>query len=175
MLWFLLCPLVFILVFRWWRSDEEYRADSEGENMVESIALSIICFFIAGVFAYGLGTCVFESYPDRWECVEKIELRSMGNSEGLQGSFFLGCGSINTVSTFHYYGKYDGYFKKEWLGTAKAIIYEEIRTDGELRIYHWKAIEPNPLISIKGRNYERTARYEFHIPEGSIAREFDLR
>ena len=111
-------------------------------------------------------------------CNTDVELReitslvSLRNSEVSEGHLTLGCGSIAGVAYYYYFAgdSMTGY-RQYRVPADDTPIFEEERTTGELWTFH----------NAVPARYDRWSigpailfRYEFHIPRGSIVRQFRL-
>lgn len=137
-------------------------------------------FFIPGIFAPIPITVLLEHFATtNWsENYSTTQLVSVGARDGVYGNFFLGSGEISSQSYYTYFQKEDGGFRKASLSEkelpgsqSKILVFEEERTDGELRVY---SLEYNEDFVKKFLKHPDSKKYEFHIPKGSIQREFKL-
>ncbi|HBM45493.1 MAG: hypothetical protein UT05_C0009G0052 [Parcubacteria group bacterium GW2011_GWF2_38_76] len=115
--------------------------------------------------------------PAHFVEVGQIELVSMRGSTMTEGTLFLGSGSIKGKLCYIYYKKTDnGGYQQGMMEVSNSItIFEEERSEGVLKIY--KASFDNPwyhniaIASGPGGVFEI---YEFHIPKGSLKKNFIL-
>ena len=93
-------------------------------------------------------------------------LKAIGIDEDLHGSFFLGCGSINSEDKFIYITKVDNLgYKVQEVDIDKCYIIEENIEQPYLEIS-----------KIKWRDWVVTSkdRYIFHIPPNSIKENYEV-
>jgi hypothetical protein len=101
---------------------------------------------------------------------------SMRNADGESAGFFLLAAQVEQSSTYFYYVKTgDGAFQQR---TTKAdegdtFIYEEDRKDGEV-VTFGRAFA-NPRMSLWGVIDPEDKKWEFHIPRGSIQKQFSIK
>jgi len=143
------------------------------------IAVSAKDKFSAVFFSVGIGAVVglalnipFEyALPTRLDHVKNIALISMRNGNEISGSFFLGCGTVDEKTYYYYYASLgNGRYVLEKKATESAVIIEEDRSDGLLQISVY-------AIDRSWRSWvfsDILYKYEFHIPQGSIQRNFTL-
>lgn len=118
------------------------------------LAMSIMAIII------GVTGC----YEEQHNVLYKTEhLIAMRNYETIEGSFYLGAGSFGGKEYFIYYASNDdGSYSQRKVSTELVKIFEEDRSDG---VAYWYVVK-----SLK----TYLERIEFHIPYGSIQREFSL-
>jgi len=115
--------------------------------------------------------------PTKYELSKEIELVSLRHGENsVRGSFFLGCGSVESNPSYIYYVSVgpDIYQMKTIKVTDSVFVYEEDRTDGVLKVYAKKFANKSYNWLSDESLLEGEERYEFHIPKGSILRDFSL-
>ena len=113
--------------------------------------------------------------PREWHKAKVVTLVSLRNQEGLAGEFFLGSGQIDTQSYYFFFKKLgDGFQLDKQPATESVTVFEEDRKDGELSVYQK---ESRRFGSAKWYQVQfvECCRYEFHIPRGTIQREFKVR
>ena len=162
MLWVFIVMLVATVTYR-----KEIRGDKK--------------FFIFGLFlAAVLGLIIAHgngiNAPWRWsDTYYKTPLVSLRSADGVNGSLFLGTGSIQSTGYYFYYVREgEGYKLYKLSADNNVLIIEENRKDGELRRYVGEVIDPISWwwISVQfPRGYEK---YEFRIPQGSLKQNFSV-
>jgi len=132
--------------------------------------LVLIVVVFAGSFAVGL--LISNAFDRHWVKTEEIELVSLRNSDGLHGTFFLGCGAIGTEQFYFYYQKWgEGYKPGKVQVGNREFVYEQTRGNGILRVYTYQFVNPNH------RWYAidwPSQKHEFYIPVGSLKKNFSL-
>lgn len=110
----------------------------------------------------------------QWKNITETTLLSMRTSESITGSFFLGCGTIDSNLYYIYWTHDEIGIQPHRLGaySSNVFVIEEDRFDGFL-IY--KELQPvhQSMWNLSFSDYQN--RYEFHIPKGSLIREFILK
>ena len=132
-----------------------------------------------GLFSSLIAGLIVESIiPKQWVEVETIELISLRDSENISGRHFLGTGSIGTKQYYFFYKKAGkGYQPGKIEVDDNIIIFEENRTNGEIKKYKEKFIDSPRYRSwrlISFMTMPRNEKYEFFIPEGSLKKDFTL-
>lgn len=98
--------------------------------------------------------------------IEKYELVSLSNNIQINGSFFLGSGSIKGEPVFYYYAKNNnGAIKLSYVYSCKALIYEDLK-ENELPYVN--------LLFGFGERYNSITKREFHVPKNSVISTFNL-
>jgi len=138
------------------------------------------CLFgIAIGYVLGLISAIIigECADKHWVCVDTQPMVNMRSSDGVTGSFFLGCSGINSISVYSYYRQLpDGGYRREIVKVggvvATATVYEEDgRTDGVVKFYAQKFDSPK-ISKWADESFSRMCK--FFIPKGSVRRGFDL-
>jgi hypothetical protein len=125
-----------------------------------------------GLVGLGLSYLLGILFPKKW-FEYKHELVSLRGSEGTQGRFFLGSGSIGQGEYYFYYEKSGaGYAPGKIMIDNNVTVYEEEREDGQMVVFvrHFVWWTQVRLFA----NWPREWRYEFHIPKGTLKQEFHL-
>jgi len=133
----------------------------------------------AGMLIVGIYTAIEPGTIHHYE-FEKVELTTLGGTSELQGSFFLGSGSVGTEQFYRFYYKTADGGKKFGKISAEAgnvTVYEEDRKDayitkvGEESMYSTK--EHLWLIP-KILNDKKNWKYAIHVPKGTIKKEYNI-
>ena len=120
------------------------------------LSFMIIAFIINKIAAFQGDYATISTQP----------LKTIGIDEDLQGSFFLGCGSINSEDKFIYIVKVDNLgYKVQEVDIDDCYIVEENIEQPYLEISN-----------IKWRDWVVTSkdRYIFHIPPNSIKENYEV-
>lgn len=106
---------------------------------------------------------------------ETYHLVSLRNNDGVQGSFFLGSGSIGTEQYYFFYQEAgDGFMPGKVLVDGNVTVYEEDRTNADL-VASWTEYRHHPIDNfVIHWNAGSYTRYAFHVPRGAIQRNFTL-
>jgi len=140
-----------------------------------SVAISsIISVFVVAIF--GQEVVVDWEY----DFSEPVEIASIRNDSGVNGSFFLGCGSIDSVSYYIYYVKEgeDRYHRDKIKITPKVSIVEMEKGSTDLpRIV--KKISRQRFrgwifYPITWSEWKYTGDAEIFVPKGTIIQDFQL-
>lgn len=147
---------------------------SIGEKKGPGPALAFIALALLSIsLALLIGLTIYKNYvPQKDEYVldSQLELVALQDNNGIHGDFFLGSGFIESELYYVFYYKYEDKegagFKTDRILAKNAIVYEQIRNDGLVKIYKFS----------RGGFLRKTVfeRYEIFIPKGSILRQFQL-
>ena len=103
---------------------------------------------------------------DAEEVVEKYDLVAINDAQSVNGSFFLGCGSINENMYFvFYFEKADGAIQYKRVKAEWCSVYES----DEYKTPKAELINKGNLLS--GACYESA---KFYVPVGTIKRNYNL-
>lgn len=106
------------------------------------------------------------------EQTDRVELANVSNNTTISGKFFLGSGSISEVMHYHYFYEDNGGYRYDKLSVEDDVmIFEEDLEDAYLLI---KKDECVNKFSWFGVCKSGDSSYEFHIPAGSILKEYSL-
>lgn len=133
--------------------------------------MTVVGFFVGFIVAMLIGVFL----PLQWVPLETRPLVNLRSNDGISGRFFLGSGTVGTTEYYFYYTKnQDGGFEPNKLSTDsnKIVIFEEDRSDGELRIY--EDTFTNKILDYIAIDLSSKRKYEFHIPLESLTRDFHL-
>lgn len=95
---------------------------------------------------------------------------SLNDQSMISGQFFLGIGSINGQMTYVYYQNVNGGFQLKEVEARDVTIYQDEDNNPFLRVYSEQLINDDTGKVVSSDPIS----YEFHIPGGSIVREFNL-
>lgn len=148
---------------------------------VAALVFSVVGF-AAGAFIGGiLSLCIYEATVD--EVPRQFPIVSLGDGAGAEGHMFLGSGSIDTEAVFFYYApKIGGGYGLFHVDASQTTIYEDQTDSGYLiKMCEDDNTAPKWLFGHSTDKQERYdcsgneySKYEFHIPENSIVRQFNL-
>lgn len=100
-----------------------------------------------------------------------VKLVSLDDGSELNGSFFLGIGTIESRPVYiYYYENGPGRYLQGYVSTDQAMIIEEERTDGELEIWE----DQNTGFSAWSARGASEPYFYFRVPVGSVQQEFTL-
>ena len=146
------------------------------------ILVSIVSFFaslmVTGIISDVVSKCFFKQ---EWKEEYSIALLNLRDKSSTEGDFYLGTGSIRSNDYYIYYREWnDGGYKKEKLNAYNSsddcknniTIHErEGWEKGEIKVFKAVFTEKwNYYIS----QPEKCPKIQFHIPKGSIRKEFVL-
>lgn len=161
---------VFFTIFAW-RSIYSIADDFLGYFM----ATMILGIFAVVAFCIGIGLALLIGLiiPKRWSEPETTKLVSLRGSEGINGNFFLGTGSIGTSQYYFFYkevGK--GYQPGRIEIDDNVMVFEEERQYGEIKTYTYQFVNPSLQWIAMDSEIEK---HEFFIPDGSLKKDFVLK
>ena len=127
--------------------------------------LSILGFLLSFMIIAFI-TDIVATFKGDYTTISTQPLKAIGIDEDLHGSFFLGCGSINSEDKFIYIAKVDNLgYKIQEVDIDNCYIIEEDIEQPYLEISN-----------IKWRDWVVTSndRYIFHIPPNSIKENYEV-
>lgn len=146
------------------------------EALTWSVSLGDVCVaIITGFMGWAAVIVLFALYvgghPTGYD-EERYELRALGNSSEVEGSFFLGSGVIDEEQVFQYLQvEEDGGVTLHSAEADDVVVYEEANESGYMIVQNGYFLDtfwfPWKLEGGPGSN-----RTEFHVPEGSINNEY---
>lgn len=151
------------------------------------VFLGLLMTALCGVFGCGgglvlaiaaggaFGTDLMDQQPS-----ERAVLASLRTADGVSGSvgggLFLISGVIGT-DQFYFYYKQDGdaLVQGKVMAGPGAYIYEEERAGGELDVYQWHTVMPHAWMKwLTVELGPPSHTYYFHVPKGSVRRQFNV-
>lgn len=135
------------------------------ESFILSSGLFILGFLLSFIII-GFITNIVAIFQGDYVTISAQPLKAIGIDEDLHGSFFLGCGSINSEDKFIYIAKVDNLgYKIQEVDINDCYIVEENIEQPYLEISN-----------IKWRDWVVTSkdRYIFHIPSNSIKENYEV-
>ena len=158
------------------------------ETIWSRIGLIALSMFLATLVTVGITIIpqmIMRAEP-RWGVTELnqkdvyVSIVSARNNSELSGSFFLGCGSINTEEYYVYFKQYkDGGVKRGMTVTYLCTIYE--KNDVEPKI-EWTEVDKKcHWLGRFGFNWAdiqkdcRKGDYRLIVPEGTIIEKFEIK
>lgn len=145
-----------------------------------ALGFGIAGTLIGGLIGGLLSLCIYEATVD--DVPRRFPIVSLGDGAGSEGRAFLGSGSVDTEAVFFYYApKIGGGYGLFHVDADQTTIFEDQTSSG----YLIKQCEdgntaPKWLFGTPDEDdrYNCTgstmSKYEFHIPENSIVRQFNL-
>jgi hypothetical protein len=150
---------------------------------LNGVGLSLVAAgFVGGLASMIVYTLTVDDVPRRFD------IESLGDGTGTEGRFFLGSGSVDTEAVFFYYApRKGGGYGLFHVDANTTAIYEDQTSSGYLVKYCEDAASyarwiDLPFIDVAADPETKDDRYscgysernEFHIPENSIDRRFNL-
>lgn len=136
-----------------------------------TFAVSIL---IGGGIASGIGS-ILPTQIDR-EPSHRAALVTLRSSDGISGafhgSFFLGVGTIGSQLFYFWYESEAGGITPRQIAAGRGTyVYEEDRSNGEVRVYGWHFQQS----WWRWFAFEREGQtYEFHVPKGTVKQGYSL-
>lgn len=178
---FLYLPIVlaFALFLIIMIKDCVYDEENIQGTALEASAIGIVCGLVIVLIQIFM-IPVF--LPKKWVEDGSINLVSLREKTVSEGTFYLGNGSIAGIDYYTYYREWDGGYKKEKIIAhpsdsckTSTVIYEHpVLKTGELKLF--KRVFAESWYEYFGAtaNAWECKKYQFHIPTGSIRKEFVL-
>lgn len=98
------------------------------------------------------------------------DLATLNDGSGVQGSFFLGSGTINSTAVFMYYTNDNGVYRLNHVDADYATV---TYTDGPPRLLYHNTKSGNHFWALDWFGDDYT-QYEFQVPAGSVKQSFNL-
>jgi hypothetical protein len=171
MIWFLLVPVVFVYAFKEFVIDDIYGFLDRFMGFFMALLITVLAAGMSAGAACLVGLA-FATHPVKSSEHVLVALR---DKDGVQGTFFLGTGSIKgDTYYFYYYQLSDGGLQADKIYAGDGVrVYEEARQDAKLVTFRWELNEPWAwVISIPVRDGGYS--YEFYVPTGTIRRGFTM-
>jgi hypothetical protein len=110
----------------------------------------------------------YNDYEYQYQC-EQTELKAIQDRFGVQGSFFLGCGSINEEPYYFFYRKENGGYRPDRIEAEKPIIYEEERKSALIKkCFEIKKVKGWLKYFVASPPKPTEPKYEIFVPKGTI-------
>ena len=155
---FIIALILFIISFT--HQEEDFII-----KIILGSGLSILGFLLSFIII-GFIIDMVAAFKGDYVIISTQPLKAIGIDEDLHGSFFLGCGSINSEDKFIYIAKVDNLgYKVQEVDIDDCYIVEENIEQPYLEISN-----------IKWRDWVVTSndRYIFHIPPNSIKENYEV-
>jgi hypothetical protein len=127
---------------------------------------TVICSLVAVALFLGLNSVTRMVVGSHWSTYETAELASIDDRSGTSGSFFLGSGQIDSTPVFYYYEHDKDGYRLKHQDASEAVVVESGKPYIEYR--HLVSNDSNWYLEWGGTSVI------FHVPEGSIVRDFTL-
>jgi hypothetical protein len=148
----------------------DYPADKT-EEVIEGLWVGFLIGAIIGpLTALKIGTF----FPKTYVLTETTELVALHDNSASQGNFFLGCGTMDSEFCYVFYQKEGNAVKFRKISAENydaPIIFEEDRSDAVLQKYNERFVNE---ANVRWGIFIGSIKYEFHIPKGSILKNFQL-
>ena len=155
---FIIALILFIILFT-------HQEESFIIKIILDSGLSILGFLLSFmIIAFIIN--MIAAFQGDYATISTQPIKAIGIDEDLHGSFFLGCGSINSEDKFIYIAKVDNLgYKVQEVDIDDCYIVEENIEQPYLEISN-----------IKWRDWVVTSkdRYIFHIPPNSIKENYEV-
>lgn len=156
---FIIALILFIISFK-----------HQKESFIIKIILSsgiFILGFLSSLVIIALITDVVAVFQGDYVTISTQPLKAIGIDEDLHGSFFLGCGSIDSENKFIYIAKVDNLgYKIQEIDINKCYIVEEDIEQPYLEISN---VKWRDWVAMSSKNI-----YIFHIPPNSIKENYEV-
>jgi len=152
-----------------YKVSSDYPWDGLWERLAFMVLISLTAVMICGLIGTGIAFGIGQLIPKEIATTQ-TELISLRHDSETQGHFFLGSGSIDGKPTYFFYKEHRDGFTADTVPIGdNVIIFEEERENGTL-VTHIENLSWGKELAFYSPQYS----YEFHIPGGSILREFNL-
>ncbi|MFW6030090.1 MAG: hypothetical protein ACOCRO_07525 [Halanaerobiales bacterium] len=122
------------------------------------IGLLIILILISGI-----------AFPTKYVVTNKQPIYALDGTNSIEGSFFLGTGSVNSSMKYYYLVKEDGGYSVESVPSNRVVIYYS----NTPRIKTLKLQYKNDFLK-KHFPLGLNRKYKIYIPEGTIKHDFEV-
>lgn len=140
-------------------------------KMDNDFAWKMICVFISFLFSI-IGLTIALVLPINTAKISYYkELQTLKDNTTINGTFFIGSGSINQTMTYTYYVKEGDYYQLKQVPASKAKIKY---TDKDYKLEIIEHVKVNDLLGKFSIQTKPKKTYVFHIPEGAIRHTFKL-
>lgn len=137
---------------------------------------TLLGWTIFGGFVVAVALNLFFDAHNRIPEDRYTNLVSMGDAAGVQGRFFLGSGSVDTAPVYMYYTKTERGYRLYHKRSAQSYITYTDETP--ILVHHGSRQGYSNWFSIHADDWRieqyDSGAFEFKIPPGSIAQQFDL-
>lgn len=131
--------------------------------------VSILCMSVGALTGLGIA---FTLPMDTEEQIDSYNLESLGDNSTLNGSFFLGCGNVNSKMTYTYYMEQDGYYTLE---SVPCDITKIKYSSDRPMIHKYSEVPTDSWVNLfAADNLTDTECYLIEIPKGSINNSYNL-
>jgi hypothetical protein len=141
--------------------------------------VGIFIFLLVGVmFFFHMGGLFVSSMPSgtaEFSVVTNTSIHSLHDKAMLRGSFFLGTGTLSDKMYFTYYEGETSFKLKRVPADTTTIFMDEddhpyIKTITPMK----RTVYSDGRATPSSRDYWRETTYEFHVPNGTIVKEYNL-
>lgn len=162
----------------WWR--DPYHPNEWWIGLLIPLFLGLIVSGMAitgaAALGYGLGYVIGRHCKKVWRLCWRARLASLRSVDGAEGSIsgnvFMIAGNIGSRQVYYYYTTHepDAYVPHKWFPNQDTTIWEEDRSDGEVKQFETVFDYGDSMLWIAVP--EERYRMDFHIPRGSLKRQF---
>lgn len=149
-------------------------SDSKYYMILVLIAITTL-IILAGLVYAGLWILDNTMMPaGNIETFQNTSIISLSDGDALSGHFFLGIGSISETPYFYYYEGRTA-FKLKWVRAEYSTIIMDEESDPYISTITGMSISKNNHGETRiTRDWTIPIRYEFHVPEGTLTKQFKL-
>lgn len=146
--------------------------DDWNDKLKLAFSLGLFGALTGGVVGCIVAIIIGFLQPGHFIPESKTPLVALQDNTTSRGSFFLGSGSIQGEMRYFYFRQEGVGYKAESKPAYSSLIVEDEEKAPYLVEYHWRFINPNAWKW--GLEPNTTRDDEFHIPKGSILRNYTL-
>lgn len=170
--WIMLAILVVSLCISLRREYKNYRAiDPDAIIGTVIVFLSGTAGILLVLAMIGLLATCFNVEADKYSSVTTHNLKSVSAGSNVDGSFFLGSGSVDEEQYFFYAYEQDGWVQLDKVPVSESRVSETVSAD-EARLvitktdhyHHW-------LFPVR---LKETHNYDFYVPEDSVVETYEI-
>lgn len=137
-----------------------------------SIGIGILLFGLTSLISVTIFTDVTEK--EFYE-IESTEIYSVGLHDTTSGSFFLGCGNVNSEFVYTFYEKdSEDNYKLSYISCDKTTICETNNKKPCVVLYKSKLTRSSYMWSYGACQLSVAKKYVIYVPEGSIVQQFNI-
>lgn len=136
----------------------------------------VACICLPLLTIFGIAPLVQSTQQKEFVEQERIAIYSIKTETGMYGSFYLGCGQIQTEMYYFYYTQGDfGYkIEKTKANDIEIVEREDTNKIGYIVKYEEEFVKPNKWFSLSGKVLFSKKKTVIYVPKGTIQIEYNI-